>query len=159
MNVSDDFRVIAWTLRAGNHLGLLLLLTLLSISVQSDITLPRERRFSWRTGTNKNKEVAFFVCPNQFNLLNILLVITVGFLSHSCVSFTNGDLFEPLYTSTQTQHTLLVGSPRHSFSLLIIAERHCTTAFLRFPTAGNKVSSSLLTHIVVSVLTPVQLAQ
>lgn len=57
-------------------------------------------------------------------------------------------------------HTLLIGNTHHSFSLLIIAEKHCTTAFIRFfSPAGNKLSSSLLTHIVVSVLTPVQLAQ
>lgn len=132
MTVRDDFRVIAWTRRAGNHLGLLLLLTLLSLSVQSDIALPRERRFSWRTGTN-NKKVAFFVCPIQFHLLNILLALLLGFFFTFVCEDSTKETSLNLCTHINTHiHTLLIGNPPHSFSLLIIAEKHCTTAFILF---------------------------
>ncbi|KAI4805922.1 hypothetical protein KUCAC02_010515 [Chaenocephalus aceratus] len=50
MTLKDDFGVISWTRRAGNCLGFLLLFSLVSISVQSDIVFPKDRHFSWKAG-------------------------------------------------------------------------------------------------------------
>ncbi|KAG7502166.1 hypothetical protein JOB18_015025 [Solea senegalensis] len=50
MILKDDFGVIAWALRAGNYLSFLLLLSLFSSPVQSDIVFPKDHHFSWKAG-------------------------------------------------------------------------------------------------------------
>ncbi len=50
MTLKDDCGVIAWTRRVGNYVSLFLLLSLISFSVQSDIVLPKDHRFSWKAG-------------------------------------------------------------------------------------------------------------
>lgn len=94
MTARDDFRVIAWTRRAGNPLSLLLLLTLLSLSVQWDIALPRERRFSWRTGTS--------------NLLNFTYDITYVnsfFFTCMCEDLTKGTTLKLCSNTHKHTHT------------------------------------------------------
>lgn len=54
MTLKDDFGVIAWTRRAGNSLSLFLLLSLFSLSVQSDIVFPKDHHFSWKAGKMLN---------------------------------------------------------------------------------------------------------
>lgn len=62
MTLKDDFGVIAWTPRAGSHLSLLLLLSLFSFSVQSDIAYPKDRHFSWRAGRRFNYSSRLQMC-------------------------------------------------------------------------------------------------
>lgn len=50
MSLTDDFRVTASIWRAGNYLGLFLLLSLCSLSVQSDTVSAKDHHFSWKTG-------------------------------------------------------------------------------------------------------------
>ncbi|XP_029315244.1 thrombospondin type-1 domain-containing protein 7B isoform X2 [Cottoperca gobio] len=50
MTLKYDFGVIAWTRRAGNYLSFFLLLSLFSITVQSDIVFPKDHNFSWKAG-------------------------------------------------------------------------------------------------------------
>lgn len=50
MTLKDDFGVIAWTRRGGNHHILFLLLSLFFFSVQSDIVFPKDHHFSWKAG-------------------------------------------------------------------------------------------------------------
>lgn len=60
MTVRDDLGVIAWTRRAGNRLSLFLLLSLFSLSVQSDVAFPREDRFSWKAGKMPSSFIYLF---------------------------------------------------------------------------------------------------
>ncbi|XP_056290680.1 thrombospondin type-1 domain-containing protein 7B isoform X1 [Pseudoliparis swirei] len=50
MTLKDDFGAIAWTRHAGSSLSLFLLLSLVSLSVQSDVVFTKDHHFSWKAG-------------------------------------------------------------------------------------------------------------
>lgn len=148
MTVRDDLGVIAWTRRAGNHLSLFLLLSLFSLSVQSDVAFPREDRFSWKAGKMPSLFLFFyfyFCCTfpllfdNVFHLGRTVIpgghqcsveYICYVFFAFKCKDLTSEPSLNPfmafclLLSHTHASYSILIANIHQSwpFLLLIIVE-------------------------------------
>lgn len=148
MTLKDDFGVIAWTRRAGSNLSLVLLVSLFSFSVQSDIVFPKDHHFSWRAGKMFNYSSLLYIsfafwlfklkCQMCFisgekSLDVVSSVLWNIFIFHSSVRIQqDGPLWTCYGSHTRAHFSTLIIFTRQSQSLLllIIGEKYDTSTFI-----------------------------